>query len=121
MLTYRDVYVTTRDIRRTSLYDLPVTVILICDRVGGWTLWADDELLGSEFDNEKWLRVDVAGSAIVDSQTDSEDDQATEHDRSIVEVSVPEDGVPVPVVSPDPVVLPRAAVCNNWERWTEDE
>ena len=39
----------------------------------------------------------------------------------IVEVVVPEDGDPVPDVGPDPVVLPRAAVCNNWERWTEDE
>ena len=34
---------------------------------------------------------------------------------------VPEDGDPAPDVGPDPVVLPRAAVCNNWERWTEDE
>ena len=43
--------------------------------------------------------------------------------RVAVSVVVPEDGVPVPVVSPDPVVLPRQsmAACNNWERWTEDE
>ena len=39
----------------------------------------------------------------------------------LVEVVVPEDGDPAPDVGPDPVVLPRAAVCNNWERWTEDE
>ena len=30
-------------------------------------------------------------------------------------------GLPAAVHDAGPVVLPRAAVCNNWERWTEDE
>lgn len=72
---YHDLYVTTPDIRRTKLSDLPFGHEVTCNRVGGWSLWvqADDHggerMLGAEYDDqEHWLVLDVAGHVIVDSR-----------------------------------------------------
>lgn len=63
--SYHDVYVTTKDIKRTSIFNLPFSIELTCTRVGGWRLWDGEAVLAGEYD--KGLRVDVAGHVIVDS------------------------------------------------------
>lgn len=70
--TYHDLHITTQDIPRTSIFNLPFYVQVTCTRVSGWRVWAvaegnrPEELLGGEYD-EKGLRLDVAGHVIVDS------------------------------------------------------
>lgn len=69
--TYHDLYITTGTIQRTSIFNLPLGVMVTCTRVGGWEAWnrwdGVDELLGGEYNNQKGLRLDIDGHVIVDS------------------------------------------------------
>lgn len=71
--TYHDLHITTSAIPRTSIFNLPYRVQVRCNRVSGWVVWAlkeDDlpeEKIGGEYD-EKWLRLDVGGHVICDSE-----------------------------------------------------
>lgn len=83
--SYHDLYVTTAEIPRTRIFDLPFGVEVSCNRVGGWCLWdtsqdrpsASDpwavyqtpKLLAGEY-GDKWLVLDVAGHVIVNSRDD---------------------------------------------------
>lgn len=79
--TYHDLHITTRNIPRTSIFNLPFRVQVHCTRVGGWQVWAmaegdlPEELLGSEYDAERPLILDVAGHVIVDSMTTAAQDR----------------------------------------------
>lgn len=71
--SYHDLYVTTIDIPRTSIFNLGYGVEISCNRVGGWSVWVDSHgpgecLLGGEYEGPgKGLRLDVGGHVIVDS------------------------------------------------------
>jgi hypothetical protein len=85
--SYHDLYVTTAEIKRTSIFDLPYGLHVLCTRVGGWQLWdmngpsqqdpqgrlpaSEGVLLAGEYDT-KGLRLDVASHIIVDSLTEQE-------------------------------------------------
>ena len=73
--SYHDVYVTTKEIERKRLFDLPYSCELTCTRVGGWRLWQLGELLAGEYDREG-LRVDVDGHVICDSLTTTKERKA---------------------------------------------
>lgn len=72
-LSYHDLHITTRDIPRTALTDLPYRVQVTCSRVAGWRVVAfaerglPEEILGGEYDGG--LILDVAGYVIVDTLT----------------------------------------------------
>jgi hypothetical protein len=78
--SYHDLHITTPDIPRTSIFDLPYRLKILCTRVGGWEAWAmpefelREELLGGEYDYDaqsgegKWLILDVAGYVICNSR-----------------------------------------------------
>lgn len=71
--TYHDLHITTVDIDRRSIFDLPFQLAVNCSRVAGWELWdyrdsRNPRLLAGEYAGEgKGLRLDVAGHVIVDS------------------------------------------------------
>jgi hypothetical protein len=73
--SYHDLHITTVDIDRTSIFNLPFNVQVICTRVGGWEAWNTHgstdlgkwTLLGGEYNEEKPLKLDVAGKTVVDS------------------------------------------------------
>jgi hypothetical protein len=73
--SYHDLHITTKDIKRTSIFDLPFNVLVICTRTGGWEVWDTHggvnlfnyTLLGGEYDEERPLRLDINGETIVDS------------------------------------------------------
>jgi hypothetical protein len=67
--SYHDLHVTTADIPRTSIFNLPFGIEVTCTRVTGWIL-ADTERsveLASEY-GDKWLILDVAGHVILDNR-----------------------------------------------------
>jgi hypothetical protein len=69
--SYHDLYITTKAIERTSIFDLPFGFMLTCTRAAGWELWNDPygkkpSLVAGEYDTNG-LRLDVAGHIIVDS------------------------------------------------------
>jgi hypothetical protein len=71
--SYHDLHVTAPGITRTSLFDLPFDLQVICTRASGWGLWRiralESTLLAGEYEGEdKWLVLDVAGHVIVDSR-----------------------------------------------------
>lgn len=75
--SYHDLHITTAQIPRTSIFNLPYGLEVSCNRVGGWCLWQVDSdsphyrrdtLLAGEYDS-KGLRLDVGGVVIVDSLT----------------------------------------------------
>jgi len=77
--SYHDLYITTAQIPRTRLFDLPYGLEVICNRTTGWRLYhvkssqpMDAELLAGEYDGpESWLVLDVAGHVIVDSRPEA--------------------------------------------------
>lgn len=70
--SYHDLYITTASIARTSIFDLPYGLIVMCTRTGGWELWLrTDRQIGGEY-GERGLRLDVNGVVIVDSLTRKE-------------------------------------------------
>ena len=75
VLSYHDLSITTNDIKRASIFDLPFNVQVLCTRVGGWEVWNTHNstdlkmwtLLGGEYDEDKPLKLDVKGKIIVNS------------------------------------------------------
>lgn len=80
--TYHDLYITTRRIPRTRIFDLPYGLEVNCCRVAGWTLWDMSretpgtgrippsrglKVAGEYEEAGRGLRLDVAGHVIVDS------------------------------------------------------
>lgn len=71
--SYHGLHITTNDIPRTSISNLPYGLHIRCCRVGGWELWQyrgpdaqpKDVLLAGEYDLSP-LRLDVNGVVIVD-------------------------------------------------------
>lgn len=75
--SYHDLHITTAEIARTPIYNLPFSVRVKCNRVGGWEVWeiwdGSERLLGGEYAGpENGLRLDVAGHVIVDSLSKTE-------------------------------------------------
>lgn len=77
-LSYHDLHVTTQEIPRTSIFNLPYGVEVSCTRVTGWQVWSmkhsqlDARLLAGEYDGpEQWLVLDVDGHVILDSREQS--------------------------------------------------
>jgi hypothetical protein len=77
--SYHDLHVTTAQIPRASIFDLPYGLIVTCARTTGWRLEDADasrgrgEVLAGEYeDPEQWLVLDVAGHVIVDSRRPAE-------------------------------------------------
>ncbi len=77
--SYHDLHITTADIPRARLLDLPYGLEVHCSRVSGWQLWRraarlqDWNLLAGEYDGpDMWLVLDVAGHVIVDSRRSGE-------------------------------------------------
>lgn len=80
-ISYHDLHITTPQIRRTPLTELPFRVRVDCCRAAGWQVWALEEapypaeLLGGEYDFDhetqegRWLVLDVAGHIICDSRS----------------------------------------------------
>jgi hypothetical protein len=66
MSSYHDLHITTTQIPRTSIFNLPYGLVVTCTRTGAWELWRGEQLLAGEFD-DNGLRLDVAGHVIVDS------------------------------------------------------
>lgn len=72
--SYHDLFITTAEIERTSIMNLPYRVQVTCSRAAGWQVWAHEERdlleerLGGEYGHRK-LRLDVAGVVICDSLT----------------------------------------------------
>ena len=71
--TYHDLHITTADIPRTSIFDLPYGYELTCTRLGGWRLWKNNgtKLVAGEY-SAHGLRLDVAGHVICDSLTEQQ-------------------------------------------------
>lgn len=74
-MSYHDLFITTAQIPRTSIFNLPYNIEVNCSRVSGWTLWDTSDgfmnarQLAAEYAGPgKWLVLDVAGHVIVDSR-----------------------------------------------------
>lgn len=69
--SYHDLHITTAEIPRTSIFNLPFALFVICTRTGGWELWekwdGKERQLAGEYNNDNGLRLDVNGTIIVDS------------------------------------------------------
>lgn len=73
--SYHDLYITTENIPRTSIFNLPYCLTVMCSRVTGWQLWdlsggyIGGIVLAGEYEGPgKWLVLDVNGHVIVDSR-----------------------------------------------------
>ena len=71
-LSYHDLYVTTANMKRTRLFNMPLNATVICTRTGGWELWnglgSDAKQIAGEYaGKDKWLRLDVCGRVIAQS------------------------------------------------------
>jgi hypothetical protein len=64
-VSYHDLYVETKDIPRTRLFDMPFAYSVTCTRVGGWALFYNDLCIAGEYGDP--LLLDVAGVPICDS------------------------------------------------------
>lgn len=87
MPSYHDLHITTAEIERTSIFNLPYGFRVECQRTTGWLLYDSGvrmsphlaepppRILAGEYEGrDKWLVLDVAGHVIVDSRRDSDDD-----------------------------------------------
>ena len=76
-MSYHDLYVTTEEIPRTSIFDLPYGFSVECSRQTGWTLSFTNldtmgmRVVAGEY-NDNWMVLDVKGHVIVDSRPASE-------------------------------------------------
>ncbi|AOW48417.1 hypothetical protein [Acetobacter ascendens] len=66
--SYHDLFITTPDIPRTSIFNLPCNYKVFCTRAAGWELWVGDNLAASEYAKDNWLVLDVLGKVIVDGR-----------------------------------------------------
>lgn len=78
--SYHDLHITTAQIPRTSIFNLPYGLQVMCTRTSGWELWDMNQvqhakglppsrgvLVAGEYGGVgKWLVLDVAGHVIVD-------------------------------------------------------
>jgi len=75
-VTYHDVYITTRDSERKSIFDLPYGYVINCSRTRGWSVWLNETLVTDEFRStympKPWMVIDVAGHVIIDTRTPEE-------------------------------------------------
>ena len=87
--SYHDLHITTSEIPRTSIFNLPYGLEVHCSRVSGWQLWNMNRtqpaayplppsrgvLLAGEYEGTgKWLMLDVDGHVIVNSRDEREQD-----------------------------------------------
>lgn len=69
--SYHDLHITTAELSRSSIFNLPYNLMITCTRVGGWEVWRIDganrqtRIAGEFYD--AGLRLDTAGRIIVDS------------------------------------------------------
>lgn len=76
MPSYHDLHVTAEDIPRTSIFNLPYGLQVVCNRVGGWSLIYGVNLLAGEYEGpDKWLILDVNGIEIVNSRDNREEQE----------------------------------------------
>lgn len=75
--SYHDLYITTPLFDRTSIFDLPYSILVRCCRTTGWEVWESyggltdkiERLIAGEYAGpEKWIVLDVNGGIIVDSR-----------------------------------------------------
>jgi len=74
--SYHDLHITTRDIPRTSIFNLPYAYQVLCTRSAGWELWLGvepgmreaEKLVAGEY-CVNGLRLDIDGHVIADSLT----------------------------------------------------
>jgi hypothetical protein len=72
--SYHDLHITTAELPRSSIFNLPFSLTVTCDRVAGWELWrgigsGEAVSLAGEFaGRDKWLILDVKGTVIVNSR-----------------------------------------------------
>ena len=71
--SYHDLFITTPDIPRTSIFNLPFNYKVFCTRTGGWELWVGDNLAAAEYTKDNWLVLDVLGNVIVDGRGNMEE------------------------------------------------
>lgn len=71
--SYHDLFITTPDITRTSIFNLPCNYKVFCTRAAGWELWVGDNLDASEYAKDNWLVLDVLGNVIVDGRDNMEE------------------------------------------------
>ena len=73
-VTYHDVYITTRDSERKSIFDRPYGFVIHCSRTRGWSIWQDERLVAEEFggNGKPWFIIDVAGHVVIDTRTPEE-------------------------------------------------
>ncbi|QDH83663.1 hypothetical protein [Achromobacter phage Motura] len=68
--SYHDLFITTPDIERTSISDLPFPLMVTCSRLGGWELWsgcsADSKLLAGEY-HSKGIKLECQGVVLVNT------------------------------------------------------
>ncbi len=78
--SYHDLYITTKDIERTSIFDLPFNYELYCTRASGWVLafhhldmpGTVTKVAGEYEGKDHWLVLDVKGHVILDSRGQKE-------------------------------------------------
>lgn len=74
--SYHGLHITTKDLKRTSIFNLHYGYRVMCCRVGGWCLSTYDGVreivVAGEYDTLSPLRLDVNGVVIVDGFTDSD-------------------------------------------------
>lgn len=63
-VSYHDLHITTTELGRIAISDMPFGYMVTCTRVGGWELWLDAKLVAGEFDKDRPLALDVAGTTI---------------------------------------------------------
>ena len=73
-MSYHDLHITTEDMERTSISNLPYGMTVSCTRVTGWQVWHEatralgPQLLAGEYAGSgKGLRLDVGGHIIIDT------------------------------------------------------
>lgn len=67
MASYHDLHITTPQLPRTSIFNLPFGMSVTCTRTAGWELWSTGKLHAGEYDGKGGLRLDVDGHIIVDT------------------------------------------------------
>jgi len=80
-MSYHDLFITTKDIPRTSIFDLPFNYELYCTRASGWMLvfhhldMTDTvtKVAGEYMGGDEWLVLDVKGHVILDSREKEKD------------------------------------------------
>ena len=85
MPSYHDLHITTAEIPRTSIFNLPYGLQVQCTRVSGWELWVTAtelrnwrQLAGEYAHPDKWLVLDVEGHVIVDSRREPDQEEGEE-------------------------------------------